>query len=151
MDFLRHVIFERFDITDTFTDFASVGSIPDDEEEVEDCEDEDECEEEQEQQQQNNVIRSPSPSPSSTSSSSSQIEDFLKCKMCKERNKNRIMQCSHFICNVCFDAMIEARKNECAGIRAKAKKKREEKILKCPYDMCGKPITDQVTIVSLDF
>lgn len=103
MDFLRYVIFERTEITDTFMDFESVGT--DGEEETDEYEDE--SEEEQELQQPD-VTRSPSPSLSSISSSSSQIDEFLKCKVCNERRKNRIMQCSHFICDVCFDAMKEA-------------------------------------------
>lgn len=136
-------------------DFEGVGSIPDGEEiELDECGDEyDECQQEKEQhQQQCDEIRSSSPALSSASLSSMySIDEFLKCKVCNQRKKNRIMQCSHSICDVCFDAIKEERINECATIRSRVIKKRDEQMLKCPFDVCGKAINDQVTEMCLDF
>lgn len=159
MDFLRQIIFERSDFTHTFIDFESVGPVPEGEEVEEGDEEEDNDEDEQQQEEGATLssIRSiPSPSPSmqsvgsSSSSSSSQFDKRLICKLCNQRQKNCLMQCSHSICTICFNNMKEARKLECANIRSKVRRQKEEFFLKCPFDVCAKTITDVAMTMCLD-
>lgn len=60
------------------------------------------------------------------------------------------MTCGHTLCGPCFDDLKEKRKVECASQYRAARVKKEQKILKCPFTICSKEITDTALQISLD-
>lgn len=60
------------------------------------------------------------------------------------------MTCGHTLCGPCFDDLKEKRKVECASQYRAARVKKQQKILKCPFTICSKEITDTALQISLD-
>lgn len=148
MEFLRQLVFDRPNFTNTFINFESVGELPEDEVDTDE-----EVEEEEEEYEDNEASIVPSQSLCSTvsaTSSACSIDKRLLCGVCKEREKDTVIQCGHSMCSVCFDNLKEARKMECAKIRSKVERLAEEKVLKCPFDVCGKRISDDAHKIMFD-